>query len=92
MGKKKKKGKSRAANDYEEAKEEVLALQSIYDEDLSPFEDGNGFSMVIKPHPGDAASNNCSISLQVRYILSTHLHNVDISVAGQVPSEVIISV
>lgn len=67
MGKKKKKkGRSRASADYEEATDEMLALQSIYDSSFTPAEDGLGFTIAIVPHPGEAASNSCSIDLEIK--------------------------
>ena len=66
MGKKKKRGKSKVSNDFEEANEEMLALQSIYDEEFCPTDIGNGFTITIVPHPGDVASNRCSIDLEIR--------------------------
>ena len=66
MGKKKKKGRNRTAYDFEEAKEETVALQSIYEADFCSLDVGTGFNMVIVPHPGDAVFNHCSISLELR--------------------------
>jgi len=66
MGKKKKGKSSRAAVDLEEAKEEMVALDSIYAEAFTPLESGKGFSMLIVPHPGEAAANFNSVELQVK--------------------------
>ena len=66
MGKKKKGKHSRAALDMEEAKEEMVALESIYADSFVPLESGKGFSMVIVPHPGEAADNNNSVELELK--------------------------
>lgn len=67
MGKKKKKARSKPVTDFEEAKDEMLALQSIYDNDFSPSDDEWGFTITIVPHPGEAASNHCSVDMEVRF-------------------------
>jgi hypothetical protein len=61
MGKQKKKGKKgRAAAaaelTREEAREELLALEAIFGEDITLHEDGAalGFTLRVVPHPGEA--------------------------------------
>jgi hypothetical protein len=51
--------------DNSEASEELLALKAIYAEDLVTNKNGDGFSISIVPHPGDAAANYASIKLNV---------------------------
>ena len=65
MGKKKK-SKARTATDAQEAKDELLALESIFAEDFSRHSDGHGFSIAVLPHPGDAEVNFVSVDLEVR--------------------------
>ena len=69
MGKKKKRNKAKAATDFEEATDEMLALQSIYEQEFTPTEHGNGFTILIVPYPGDSAINKCSIEMEVRLVL-----------------------
>lgn len=66
MGKKKKRNKAKAVTDFEEATDEMLALQSIYEQEYTPTEHGNGFTISIVPHPGDFGLNKCSVELEVR--------------------------
>lgn len=74
MGKGKKKGggtggkKKAAASELsqEEVREELLALEAIYGEDLAVHEEGLGFSLHVTPHPGEAAANHVSCQLAVR--------------------------
>ncbi|KAL6780346.1 hypothetical protein ACKKBF_B13520 [Auxenochlorella protothecoides x Auxenochlorella symbiontica] len=68
---KKRKGRARARRRDREPSgdvaEELLALQAIYGEDLVPHADSMGFSLVIVPHPGQAAVNTVSLRLIVSY-------------------------
>lgn len=66
MGKKKKRSKARTTTDFEEATDEMLALQSIYEKEFTSTEHGNGFTISIVPHPGEFELNRCSIDLEVR--------------------------
>lgn len=50
----------------EEAREELLALEAIYGEDLEVHEEGLGFCLHVTPHPGEAAANHVSVQLVVR--------------------------
>jgi hypothetical protein len=72
MGKKKKGKNIRAAVDLDEAKEEMVAIHSIYAEAFTPSDNGKGFSMVIVPHPGEAAVNFNSVELELRYAEASH--------------------
>lgn len=65
MGKKKK-GKRRKADSAEEAKDELLALESIFGHDFQLHRDGHGFSMVVLPHSGEEEANFVSVELDVR--------------------------
>ncbi len=84
MGKGKKKGggggKKKAAAlelSQEEAREELLALEAIYGEDLAVHEEGLGFSLHVTPHPGEAAANHVSCQLSVRWAQFEHWgHNL----------------
>ena len=71
MGKKKKRNKAKAATDFEEAMDEMLALQSIYEQEFTPAEHGNGFNILIVPHPGDSDLNKCSIEMEIRCATQT---------------------
>lgn len=53
----------------EEAREELLALEAIFGDDLSPAQDGRGlgFALRVLPHPGEAAANYVSLTLVVRW-------------------------
>lgn len=80
MGKGKKKGsgggkkKAAAAElSQEEAREELLALEAIYGEDLVVHEEGLGFSLHVTPHPGEAAANHVSCQLAVRCAVASGL-------------------
>lgn len=79
MGKGKKKGgggkKKAAASEQsqEEAREELLALEAIYGEDLAVHEEGLGFSLHVTPHPGEAAANHVSCQLAVRCAVASCL-------------------
>ena len=77
MGRKQKKGggggaaKKRAAAaaalNEEEIREELLALEAIFGEDLAVHDGaGLGFSLHVVPHPGEAAANHVSLTLVVR--------------------------
>ena len=75
MGRKQKKGggaaKRRAAAaaalNEEEIREELLALEAIFGEDLAVHDGaGLGFSLHVVPHPGEAAANHVSLTLVVR--------------------------
>lgn len=83
MGKKKK-AKRRKADGAEEAKDEILALESIFGQDFQLHGDGHGFSMVVLPHAGEEEETFVSVELDVR--CSHRLHHVDHS--GE-PSKVV---
>lgn len=61
----------RSAAAQEEAREELLALEAIFGDDLSPAHDGRalGFALRVVPHPGEAAANYVSLTLVVRWVL-----------------------
>ncbi|PSC69649.1 putative serine threonine-kinase GCN2 isoform B [Micractinium conductrix] len=72
MGKKAKKGKKgRAAAaaelTREEAREELLALEAIFGEDIALQQDGAalGFKLRVVPHPGEAEANYVAVTLVV---------------------------
>lgn len=76
MGKKKQKKKGRAAAaaelTQEEAREELLALEAIFGEDIALREDGPGsaglgFTLRVVPHPGEAAANYAEVTLVVSF-------------------------
>lgn len=75
---KKRKGRARARRRDREPSgdvaEELLALQAIYGEDLVPHADSMGFSLVIVPHPGQAAVNTVSLRLIVRRVSGPSPH------------------
>ena len=68
MKKKKKGQRRRAIKDLsqEEAREELLALQYIFGEDLVVHEDRLGFTLSIVPHPGEAQANHVAVTLVAR--------------------------
>eukprot|EP00884_Botryococcus_braunii_P014774 jgi/Botrbrau1/23298/Bobra.0102s0039.1 len=67
MARKKAKKKDHKAHSLkEEATDELLALQAIY-EDFELHDDGMGFTLRIVPHPGEAQENWVSIKLAFRY-------------------------
>ncbi|KAL4429633.1 hypothetical protein ABPG77_008682 [Micractinium sp. CCAP 211/92] len=67
--KKKQKGRAAAAAELtrEEAREELLALEAIFGEDITLREDGAGlgFALRVVPHPGEAAANYVAVTLVV---------------------------
>ena len=71
----KKKSKKAGAESDEflaEAKEEMVALEAIFDEEFEAHEDGGGFNLTIVPHPGEAESNFVSVQLVVRQAATCH--------------------
>ncbi len=70
MKKKKAKVKRRATAatqlSQEEAREELLALEAIFGEDLTVHEGSLGFTLRVVPHPGEAAFNHVAVTLVVR--------------------------
>ena len=74
MGKQKKKDNKRQAAArqlaQEEAREELLALQAIFCDDLTVHDtnDTLGFSLLVQPHPGEALANYVSVTLVVRCV------------------------
>lgn len=62
----KKRAVAAAALAQEEAREELLALEAIFGEDLSVHDGGSlGFNLRVVPHPGEAAANHVSLTLVV---------------------------
>lgn len=66
MGKKKR-SKARLQAENEAAKDELLALGSIFADDFRAHEDGHGFSLSVVPHPGEAAASFIAVELDIRY-------------------------
>ncbi len=56
----------RLGND--EQRDELLALQAIYGDDLDVHHDGAGFDLQVVPHFGLQENNYVSVQLSVRYI------------------------
>ena len=76
MKKKSKKSKRRTAAheaefefDREEVRDELLALQAIYGDDLILLDNNEGFTLHVVPHPGEAETNYVSLNLEIRYIV-----------------------
>lgn len=68
MARKKAKKKDHKAHALkEEATDELLALQAIY-EDFDLHDDRMGFTLRIVPHPGEAQENWVSITLAFRQV------------------------
>jgi hypothetical protein len=63
-------GAAGADNFLAEAKEEMIALEAIFDKEFEAHEDVCGFNLVIFPHPGEAESNFVSVKLVVRWAIS----------------------
>ena len=76
MAKKKPKQKRRAAAaaelTQEEAREELLALEAIFAEDITPVHNNQngslGFALHVVPHPGEALANHVAVTLVVRCV------------------------
>lgn len=66
VGGAKKRAQAAAEMSQEEAREELLALEAIFGEDLAVHEGSLGFSLRVVPHPGEAAANHVSLMLVVR--------------------------
>ncbi len=62
----KKKRPARKPELDEEAQEELLALAAIFDEHFVLDGDGQGFKLVVVPHPGDAQASHVSAELSCR--------------------------
>jgi hypothetical protein len=63
-------GSAGSDNFLAEAKEEMIALEAIFDKEFEVHKDVCGFNLVIFPHPGDAESNFVSVKLVVRWAIS----------------------
>lgn len=48
------------------AKEEMVALEAIFESDFEAHGDGCGFDLSVHPHPGEAEANFVSVRLVVR--------------------------
>ncbi|KAK9811583.1 hypothetical protein WJX72_006503 [[Myrmecia] bisecta] len=53
--------------DTDEAKDELLALEAIYGEDIIKFLDGHGFTLSVQPHPAHTEANHVSVKLSIRF-------------------------
>lgn len=69
MKKKAKKQKKKLQNTQggrEDARDELVALEAIFGEDLEVHPDEQGFTLRVVPHPGDVETNYVFVQLQIR--------------------------
>jgi hypothetical protein len=52
--------------DREEVRDELLALQAIFGDDLEVDPSSDAFTLHVVPHPGEAETNYVSLKLQIR--------------------------